>query len=169
MTEMNNKLQQLTTASNDLLESLKGLFVEKVINSTQNESVLFRHLMTFKYSDSHKTSGQYTKLIFQKTNVISQFQQWLNMNYPFTTEDGHVYQKYFCRFYSFGSRGTPDETFQFNVNWDRRSWKNHKPLESFKKRPFNRNRHTKNNTTQLDSPKELTNQLTNELTNELTN
>ncbi len=133
----------LQECSNTLLEVLKTLFNEQVVDKTFEENIMYCHLLTFKFLDAHKTAEQYTKLIFEKTDVISRFQHWLNDTH-FNIVDDKKYQKYFCRFYSFGRKGTSEETFQFSVNWDRRSWRNHSPIETIKQKQEYRKQHNSN-------------------------
>lgn len=139
------QMERLNLAKTELLTTLKNSFVENVVNK-DNGVNKYAILMDFAYKDQHKTDNEFTKLIFEKTSVIKDFQTWLNVNYPTIVNDKNC-QQYFCRFYSYGKHYTQDERFSFNVNWDYRTWKNHSPLETGKhfkhqRRPYNkRQRH----------------------------
>lgn len=141
--------QALQVASDVLLEDLKQLFTTKVLNGQvkQNEKgvQMYEDLMKFTYSEGHKTAGQFTKLIFEKTDVLKRFQLWLNENHYNLVGEKQL-QKFFCRFYSHGHRHTKDEIFVCNVNWDYKSWRNHSPLETTYS--YNRNKKYESHKTQ---------------------
>ena len=126
------QFRELNASADTLFDNLCSLFNEKVVGVTFDDTVRYVTLLTFKFSDEHRTAGQFTKLIFEKTKIISRFQQWLNQNYNSgTNENGKPVQKYFAYFCSSNrGRRTRNETFFFNVNWDKNVWHHHKPIQT---------------------------------------